>query len=59
MQHIVQDMVLAYECKNSVRYDAAQQDGKQALSSTYIGKQALGSQPYPAKLRITITERDD
>jgi len=58
MNHIVCDMFLESEKKNSVRYDAADQSGNAALTAVYISKKAYLSPPYPEKIRITITERD-
>jgi hypothetical protein len=57
MKAITVDMFLNEPKKNSVRYDAAQQTGKPALSAVYIANEAIDGEP-PAKIRVTITERD-
>lgn len=56
MDHIVVDMFLNYECKGSVRYDDVSQ-GQGAINAVYISKRQL-KQPYPQKIRLTITERE-
>lgn len=57
MEHIVVDLFMESEKKNSVRYDAADQSGGAAVTAIYISKKAI-KVPYPANLRLTITERE-
>jgi len=46
---------MAYECKNSVRYDAV--DKVNGLTNAiYIGKKHFPNAHYPHKLRISVTE---
>ena len=57
MNHIVQEMYLESEKKNSFRYDAMPAERDPPLTAIYVSKKKIGGNA-PSRIRVTITEAE-
>jgi hypothetical protein len=58
MNHLVTELFLESEKKNSFRYDADPGVKDPAIMSVYVMKAGLKGQTPPKRIRVTITEAE-